>query len=133
MKKLNVLVDWCDKNYSAFINEDVDGVIIVTDKTLDGLKTKLQEAAEFHFEGLGEDAEAWMMSGDFELEYSYTMSAILQNALNFTTLAALSRITGIKHAQLSHYANAVSRPKAEQYNKIISGLHTIGQACLSMN
>ena len=24
MKKLNVLVDWCDKNYSAFINEDVD-------------------------------------------------------------------------------------------------------------
>ena len=63
MKKLNVLVDWCDKNYSAFINEDVDGVIIVTDKTLDGLKTKLQEAAEFHFEGLGEYAEKRIYSG----------------------------------------------------------------------
>ena len=43
MKQLNVLVDWCDKNYSAFINEDVDGVIIVTDKTLNDLKTKLQK------------------------------------------------------------------------------------------
>lgn len=133
MKKLNVLVDWCDKNYSAFINEDVDGVIIVTDKTLDGLKTKLQEATAFHFDGLGNEAADWMLSGDFSFEYAYTMSAILQNALNFTTLAAISRITGIKHAQLSHYANAVSRPKQEQYNKIINGLHTIGQACLSIN
>lgn len=132
MKTINVTIDWCEKNYSAFIGKGVCGVIIVTDKSLEGLKKRLQEAVEFHFEGLGDEAAEWMKHReDYQFAYTYTISATLQNALNYTTLAALSRITGIRHAQLSHYANAVSRPKQQQSEKIISGLHTIGNACLA--
>lgn len=133
MEKLVVLVDWCEKNYSALINENIDGMVIVTAKTMEELKTQLNESIQLHLNDEESAVCVALKQLGYELEYKYTMSAILQNALNFTTLAALSRITGIKHAQLSHYANAVSRPKQEQYNKIISGLHTIGNACLSIN
>lgn len=131
MEIVKVTIDWCNKNYSAFIGEKIGGVVIVTDKSLEGLKKKLQEAVEFHFEGLGSEATDWMKHKDYQFAYTYTISATLQNALNYTTLAAISRITGIRHAQLSHYANAVSRPKQQQSDKIISGLHTIGNACLA--
>jgi hypothetical protein len=131
METIKVTVDWCEKNYSALIGENIGGVIVVTDKTLDGLKDKLREGVQFHIEGLGDEATDWMKSGEYTFQYEYTISAILQNALNYTTLAALSRITGIRHAQLSHYANALSRPKQPQSEKIISGLHTIGKTCLS--
>ena len=131
MEIVKVTIDWCNKNYSAFIGEKIGGVVIVTDKSLDGLKKKLQSAVNTHIESMEEDAAEWLRSGDYTLEYEFTMSATLQNALNYTTLAAISRITGIRHAQLSHYANAVSRPKQQQSDKIISGLHTIGNACLA--
>lgn len=133
MEKLVVLVDWCEKNYSALINENIDGMVIVTAKTMEELLIQLNESIQLHLSDEESAVCVALKQSGYELEYKYTMSAILQNALNFTTLAALSRITGIKHAQLSHYANAVSRPKQEQYNKIISGLHTIGNACLSIN
>ena len=131
MEIVKVTIDWCNKNYSAFIGEKIGGVVIVTDKSLDRLKKKLQSAVNTHIESMEEDAAEWLRSGDYTFVYEFTMSATLQNALNYTTLAAISRITGIRHAQLSHYANAVSRPKPQQCDKIISGLHTIGNACLA--
>ncbi len=131
METVKVTIDWCNRNYSAFIGEKIGGVVIITDKSLENLKKKLRGAVDAHIEDLGEDAAEWLRSGDYTFEYEFTMSATLQNALNYTTLAAISRITGIRHAQLSHYANAVSRPKQQQCDKIISGLHTIGNACLA--
>lgn len=133
METVKVTIDWCDRNYSAFIGEKIGGVVIITDKSLEDLKKKLRGAVDAHIEDLGEDAAEWLRRGDYAFEYEFTMSATLQNALNYTTLAALSRITGIRHAQLSHYANAVSRPKPQQSEKIISGLHAIGHACLAAN
>lgn len=133
MKTVKVTIDWCNRNYSAFIGEKIGGMVIVTDKSLEDLKKKLQSAVNTHIADMGEDAAEWLRSGDYTLEYEFTMSATLQNALNYTTLAAISRITGIRHAQLSHYANAVSRPKQQQSEKIISGLHAIGYACLAAN
>lgn len=132
METIMATIDWCDKNFAAVV-EGVCGIVVVTNKTMKGLKEDLSQALEKHFELLEqEEKEPWMVAGGYTLKYDYTMSAILQEALNFTTLAAISRVTGIKHAQLSHYANAVSRPKEAQKTRIISGLHEIGNACLAV-
>lgn len=131
METIKVLVDWCDHNYSAYISEKIDGVVIVTGKTIEELKQNIQESLTFHIEGLEEEVDEWLAKGDYQLTYECTVSATLQNCLNYTTLAALSRVTGIKHAQLSHYANSIAKPKPKQKEKILLGLHTIGEACLA--
>lgn len=132
MKKLVVLVDWCEKNYSALINENVDGIILATAKSLKELEVRLKESIELHILDSECEVSDFLRKGEYELEYQYTISATLQKALNYTTLAAISRVTGIKHAQLSHYANAVSRPLPRQQERIINGLHEIGRVCLSV-
>ena len=69
---------------------------------------------------------------EYILEYEKRISAILHEAQQYTTLSALSRITGIKHAQLSHYANAVSQPRPAQRTRILEGIHKIGESCLAL-
>ena len=69
METINVIVDRTDKNYSAFINEKVNGVIIVTADTLDELKFKVNETLNFHLNSLDEDIQEWMINGDFELNF----------------------------------------------------------------
>lgn len=133
MEKIHVIIDWCEKNYSAMIGDNIDGVVIVTDKSLDKLKKKLDEALAFHFEGIGEEAAKWMKAGDYQLEYEYTFSATLQRALQYTTLTALSLVTGIHHAQLSRYANAITKPKKEQQERVMNGIHQIGNACMTIS
>lgn len=136
MKKILVHIDWCDKNYGAVTDcKELMGVVAVTDKTMLGLKSSLLESIDFHIDGLVNDGEhipEWLATKNFEIVYDYTLSAILQESQQFTTLAAISRATGIKHAQLSHYANAVCRPRPAQRKKVIDGLHSIGQKCLSL-
>ncbi len=50
----------------------------------------------------------------------------------FTTLAALSRATGINQRQLSHYAIGTKQPRPASRERIIQGLHAIGRMALSL-
>ena len=131
------MVDWCGKNYAASISDSrINAVaVVVASKDYEALRRLAHEAVRFHIEGCASDGDTmpeWALSGDYALEFEPCFSAVLHNALQYTTLSALSRVTGIKHAQLSHYANAVSRPRDEQRRRIIEGMHKIGNACLSV-
>ena len=117
MEKVRVFIDWCDKNFVASCVSEKFGALIVTDKTEQHIKERFEDAFEFHTEG--------KLKASFI--YDYSVSAKMQVALQYITLTALRRMTGIKHAQLSHYANATSVPKKPQYDKIMGGLHSIGK------
>ena len=136
MDKIKVMVDWCGKNYAAYIfDKRIGGVILATGKNLKELQQDTEESVRFHIEGCildGDPIPETFQKGDYELEYEKRISAILHEAQQYTTLAALSRATGIRHAQLSHYANAVSKPRPTQRARIIEGLHKIGEYCLSL-
>ena len=136
MEKIQVLVDWCGKNYAAYIADEriKAEAIVVTAKTKDELKLKVQEALDFHIDGCIEDGDSlpqWAIDRAYELDIEPRISALLHDAQYYITLSALSRATGIKHAQLSHYANAVSQPKPAQRERIVSGIHEIGRACMA--
>jgi len=134
MEKLTVTIDWCEKNYSASLVKDEIGVIVATAKTESDVKEKFKESLQFHIEGMvadNDEVPQYLANGEYEICYEYTLSATLHNIQQYTSLSAISRVTGIKHAQLSHYANAVSRPKEKQKERIISGLHQIGRVCLA--
>lgn len=131
MEKIIVKVDWCGKNYASYINDPrINGLVVSTGKTFEELQKETEESLRFHIEGCIVDGDVIpesIRNGDYELVYEKRVSAILHEAQQYTTLAALSRTTGIRHAQLSHYANAVSKPRPEQCKRIIEGLHTIGK------
>lgn len=130
MKAVTVLVDWCGSNYAAYISgEEVGGLVTATARTFDDLQRQTAEALRFHVEGCVRDGDVlpdWLVSGDYRLEFEKRFSAVLHDAQQYTTLSVLSRETGIPHAQLSHYVNAVSRPREAQRRRILEGIRTIG-------
>ena len=61
-KTIKVNVEWAEKNFCASVDEQVPGAVVVTDKTLEGLKQAVREAVEFHVEGMladGDEVPAW--------------------------------------------------------------------------
>ena len=69
MKTIKVLVGRTKKNYSAVIDENINGMVIVTADTLEELKTKVKETLDFHFDSLEEDVQGWMVKKDYELTF----------------------------------------------------------------
>lgn len=136
MTTIKVLVDWCGKNYAAYIYDaTIGGAILTTSKTFQGLQNETLENVSFHIEGCIKDGDPLpddIKSGNYKLVFEKRISALLHEVQQYTTLSALSRVTGIRQSQLSHYANAVSQPRQVQRNRIIEGLHRIGEYCLTI-
>ncbi len=134
MEKIKVTVDYTDKNYSA-ATADIGGVVLVTHKTLEGLKKAFDSSLKFHIEGCiadGDELPEWAVKGSYEAQYEYTVSALLQNLSGVLTRSAISRVTGINERQLGHYATGRSTPRARQRERIIDGIHRIGKEFMSV-
>ena len=96
---------------------------------------ELAVAVREHIEGLGQDGEVlpdWLVRGDYEFDVELGMAALLRKCEQFTSLAAISRASGINQQQLSHYASGLRTPRQEQRKRIIDGIHRIGQEFLSV-
>ena len=136
MVTIKVTVDWCGKNYAAYICDSrVGGVVLATSKTYSGLQKEAEESVRFQIEGClndGDDLPEDIQKGNYQLEFEKRISAVLHEVQQYTTLSALSRVTGIRQAQLSHYANAISQPRPLQRARIIEGLHKIGEFCMAV-
>jgi hypothetical protein len=131
MEKVNVLISWSGNNYCATsVGADINGVVIVTNKTLQGVKDDFRESLDFHVEGMlkdGDKINEWLKNKDFEIIYTFDISALLHSLDGVLTRSAISRVTGINERQLGHYASGHRRPRPNQQNKIIEGIHKIGR------
>ncbi len=135
MKNIKIEVHWCEKNFACAYDYPKFGCVIVTHKTLDGLKTAFLESLKWHIESAIEDGEfvpEFFRTGEYEVEFELATSALLRTAEQFTTMAALSRVTGINQRLLSNYASEVKKPRPAQREKIISGIHEIGRSMLGL-
>lgn len=136
MEKIKVLVDWCDKNFGAVTEcEALNGLVTVTAKTYDGLMRELKEAVRLHVHYSvedGEDVPEWLAAGEYEFDIELGMAALLRKCEQFTSLAAIARASGINQQQLSHYASGLRVPRTEQRQRIVDGLHRIGNEFLSV-
>lgn len=135
MEKIKVEISWEDKNYCCGWGCKDFGTVICTNKTLDGLKEEFISAVKYQIDSMiedGEDIPSWLAKGNYEFEFTLAVSALLRQAEQFTTLSVISRFTGINQKQLSHYANSVKKPREAQRERIITGLHAIGQQFLAV-
>ena len=132
MGTIKVNISW-DKNYSAVL-EDVGGIVFATHKTFDGVKQAFQSALEFHIEGLKKDDDEIprVIKGKYELEFEMDVHALLNHYSRIIKYSALSEITGINVKQLGHYAQGHRKPRKKQRDKIILGIHQIGQEFISV-
>jgi hypothetical protein len=94
------------------------------------------QSLEFHIEGMvadGDDVPQWLVEGDYEFEYRFLDATSLLRAYGpYLSLAAISRASGINQHQLSHYANGIKRPRAQQRERIVEGIHKIGKELLAL-
>lgn len=132
---LKIDVSWSDKNFCCSWHDEDAGTVVATAKTLPALKAGFEESLKWHIEGCVADGDVlpqYLVNGDYELEYSLDTAALLHNAETYTTMAAISRATGINQKQLSHYANGVKKPRLVQRARILEGLRFIGSQIMAL-
>lgn len=133
--KIRAHVGWDENNFCCGISEGIGGVVAVTGKTLERVKANFEESLRWHIEGCVADGDIlpdYLVGGDYEIEYELDAAAMLRDAERFTTLAAISRASGINQKQLSHYANMQKQPRPAQRQRIVEGLHEIGRQFLAI-
>lgn len=130
-----VKVSWTDKNFSAYFADEQIGAVVATAKTLEELKRNFYEAFEFHIDGMREDGDSipdWVSENDKEFEWQLDAAALIRACEPYTSLAAIARASGINEQQLSHYANGIKVPRPQQRQRIVAGLHKIGETFMQV-
>jgi predicted RNase H-like HicB family nuclease len=74
-----------------------------------------------------------ILQDEYELLFEFNVEALLKYIDGTVTKTALAKASGINPAQLSHYSSGLKKPRKEQRNKIIAGLHQLGRDLLSVS
>ncbi|MDR0565927.1 MAG: type II toxin-antitoxin system HicB family antitoxin [Prevotellaceae bacterium] len=130
MEKVTVYVDW-DDNFGAC----VEGVCCVAvGDTLSEVKKKIRYSLPLHLASMREDGDdiPLALQGAYELVFSLSTQAIIKAAEAIVTQPALSRAAGVNRQQLSHYATGCRNPRPAQRERILKGVHRLGQDLLSI-
>lgn len=134
--KIHVDVSWTGDNFCGSWVDGHNGVVLVTAKLLHKLKEDFSESIRLHIQGCVEDGDSfpeYLVNGDYDIEYNLDAAALIRDAERFTTMSAISRISGINQKQLSHYANGVKHPRPIQIARIKAALAIIGTQLLSLS
>ena len=136
MEKINVKIGWSGNNFSCVAeNEALNGIVIVTNKTIEGLKKELHDSLQFHIESGIEDGDnlpEWLKNGEYQLDYYLETSALLHSLDKIISHKAISRVTGINQRQIGHYASGHRTPRPKQRERIINGIHAISRELASV-
>lgn len=136
MEKIEVKVSWCSGNYSASLGENVPGAVVFTASSFSELQKEAENTLIFHMEGMAEDGETipqWFTDNDYEFSFNcIDTSTVLHICIEYASLAAVSRVTGINRYQLSHYATGLKKPRSDQQKRILEGVHRIGKALVAV-
>lgn len=134
-KELRVDVSWTGKNFCCSWSDDEIGSVVVTNKSLEGLKSDFAESLKWHIEGCVEDGDTvpeYLVKGEYSLSFELSAAALLRDAEQYTTMTAISLASGINVKLLSHYANGLKTPRPAQRLRIVEGLHAIGNKVLAL-
>lgn len=136
MEKIRVDVQWCKNNFGASMGENVPGSVVFTAGSIEQLQAEAKETLQFHVEGMledGDDVPQWLVDGEYEFEWNYVDTATLLRAIEpYASLSSISRASGINQHQLSHYANRVKKPRLQQRQRIVDGIHKIGRELIAV-
>lgn len=128
MKQIEVIVEYGEKNLSAYIK---DAPIITVGSNLKEIESNMKEAVEFYLEDNPNPCE--IFRGEYELAFKVDAPTFINYYSGIFTKAALSRITGINERQLWHYAAGVHKPRRSQLEKIQRGIDLLSRELSSIS
>ena len=73
-----------------------------------------------------------ILKGEYELVFEFDIEALLKYIDGTVTKRAIAKASGINSTQLSHYSSGLKKPRKQQREKIITGLHKIAQDLLAV-
>ena len=115
--------------YSVYCNEEFPFGVF-------GEGATIEEAERDFLAVFNEMRENYKVRTGKEVEATFSfvkdMSAVLQECKEYISFAYLSQLTGISKAMLSQYACGTRRPKPAQRERIVGGIHQIGQTCMQV-
>ncbi|EFN91207.1 hypothetical protein HMPREF9018_0945 [Prevotella amnii CRIS 21A-A] len=135
MEQIKVFIEWCDHNFGATFGDNVPGAVVLTAKTYDVLMKEIPETLQFHVEGMvadGDEVPEWLRNGEYEFDYELDTAALIRSCEQYASLAAISRASGVNERLLSHYANGIKKPRPQQRERIVEGLHEIGRKLIAV-
>lgn len=122
-KKITVTVEKTNTGFSAF---SADYPIFTTGQSIPELINNTYEATELHFE----DEKIKVEPTDIRFEIDFKQFFKFYKVLNAKFLAEK---IGMNATLLSQYVSGTKKPSAKQTEKILSGIHQIGQELSGIN
>ncbi len=122
-KKITMTIEKIDTGFSAF-SEDYP--IFTTGQSIPELINNTYEATEFYFE----EESIKVNQNDIKFEIDFKQFFKFYKVLNAKFLAEK---IGMNPTLLSQYVQGHKKPSAKQTEKILSGIHQIGQELSSIN
>jgi len=122
-KKITMTVEKTDTGFSAF-SEDYP--IFTTGQSIPELINNTYEATEFYFE----EESVKVNQNDIKFEIDFKQFFKFYKVLNAKFLAEK---IGMNATLLSQYVQGHKKPSAKQTEKILSGIHQIGQELSGIN
>lgn len=133
MKQVKVILEAGKDGYGVSFPE-IENVFGFGD-TVELAKEDAKQALVYYIQTLNKAGKKIpaALQGEFELLFEFDVEALLKYIEGTVTKTALAKASGINATQLSHYSSGIKRPRKEQRDKIVSGLHRIGNDLLSVS
>lgn len=127
MGKIVINVDYTQNFAASPANEDI--ACVVTAKSFDEVKREMGSTLREHIAWMREDGDAVPaeFEGEWQLEWHFSIRALLHYTEGLVPKSAIAKATGINQQQLTHYASGYRKPRPAMREKIIEGIHAIGE------
>ena len=132
MKNIIVILEKSDNNYSAYL-PDLDGCVATGD-SLHIAKQRIEEAVEFHLDGMKEEGLdiPELFQNDYRFVYKIDIESLFDWFSGVLTKSGISKLTGMNQSLLSQYANGIKKPSSKQSKKIEQAIHSFGEELLNI-
>jgi predicted RNase H-like HicB family nuclease len=133
MKQIHVTLELGKDGYGVSFEEITN--VFGFGETVEQAKQDAKASLDFYIECLNKTNRPLpeILEGEYELVFEFDVEALLKYIGGTVTKTALAKASGINATQLSHYSSGLKKPRIEQRNKIIAGLHQLGRDLLSVS
>ena len=133
MKQIHVTLELGKDGYGVWFEELPN--VFGFGETVEAAKADAKVALEGYIVALNRCNQQIpeILKEEYELVFQFDVEALLKYIDGTVTKTALSKASGINVTQLSHYSSGLKKPRKEQRDKIITGLHKLGRDLLSVS
>jgi len=133
MKQIHVTLELGKDGYGIWFEEIPN--VFGFGETVEAAKIDAKAALDGYVVALGRCNQPVpeILQGEYELIFEFDVEALLKYIDGTVTKTALAKASGINPAQLSHYSSGLRKPRKQQREKIIAGLHKLGRDLLSVS